>query len=207
MLDVGKKIKELRLSKKLTQKALAKTLNVTPQAISKWERNESNPDLQTLLNLSHYFNVSVDDILGNKSQNFFDSLFSKMKGSKKMKKVQSVNSENVSVGEEEKKVIIFDVVFSFITDEGLLQTQLLNRKLELLMKKKEKNITIETYNSNKVDLYGEQADIILLTPTFGYAKEEIEKKFPETPVIAISKRDYGILNTEKLYTEIMEGLG
>ncbi|MEG2601903.1 MAG: helix-turn-helix transcriptional regulator, partial [Carnobacterium sp.] len=48
MLEIGKKIKELRLSKKLTQKDLAKILNVTPQAISKWERNESNPDIQML---------------------------------------------------------------------------------------------------------------------------------------------------------------
>ncbi|MBE9888454.1 hypothetical protein G8B50_12445 [Enterococcus durans] len=36
-----------------------------------------------------------------------------------------------------KKVIIFDIVFSFITDQGILQTQVLNRKLELLMKKKD----------------------------------------------------------------------
>jgi transcriptional regulator with XRE-family HTH domain/cellobiose-specific phosphotransferase system component IIB len=208
VLDIGKKIRELRQSKKLTQKELAKILNVTPQAISKWERNESNPDIQTILNLSDYFNVSVDEILGKKIPTFFENLFSKMKGSQQMGEVQNKIANEKLVGKKDmKRVMIFDIVFSFITDQGLLQTQALNRKLSLLMKDREKNITIETYNSNKVNQYGEQADIILLTPTFGYAKDEIEEKFPKTPVIAISKRDYGMLNVEKLYSKIVEMLG
>jgi transcriptional regulator with XRE-family HTH domain len=208
VLDIGKKIRELRQSKKLTQKDLAKILNVTPQAISKWERNESNPDIQTILKLSDYFNVSVDEILGKKNRTFFENLFSKMKGSQQMGEVQNKITNEKLVGEKDmKRVMIFDIVFSFITDQGLLQTQALNRKLSLLMKDKGKNITIETYNSNKVNQYGEQADVILLTPTFGYAKDEIEEKFPQTPVITISKRDYGMLEVEKLYSELVEILG
>lgn len=104
MLEIGKKIKELRLSKKLTQKDLAKILNVTPQAISKWERNESNPDIQMLVTLSKYFNISVDDILGNKNENFFGSFISKIKGNKKMEKVTKKNqSEDFENTESEKK--------------------------------------------------------------------------------------------------------
>ncbi|MGG5358290.1 MULTISPECIES: hypothetical protein [unclassified Enterococcus] len=102
-----------------------------------------------------------------------------------------------------KKVIIFDIVFSFVTDEGLLQTQALNRKLALLMEKNGQHISIETQDSNKINQYGDQADLILLTPTFAYAKKEIEQKFPQTPVIAISKKDYGMLNVEKLYNKIV----
>lgn len=106
MLEIGKKIKELRLSKKLTQKDLAQILNVTPQAISKWERNESNPDIQMLVTLSKYFNISVDDILGNKNENFFGSFISKIKGNKKMEKVTKKNqSEDFENTESEKKVM------------------------------------------------------------------------------------------------------
>ncbi|WP_015077923.1 helix-turn-helix domain-containing protein [Carnobacterium maltaromaticum] len=131
-----KKIKELRLSKKLTQKDLAQILNVTPQAISKWERNESNPDIQMLVTLSKYFNISVDDILGNKNENFFGSFISKIKGNKKMEKVTKKNqSEDFENTESEKKVLIFDIVFSLISDEGQIQTQFLTSKLELLLKK------------------------------------------------------------------------
>ena len=187
----------------MTQKSLAKILNVTPQAVSKWERNESNPDIQTLIALSNYFNVSVDEILGKKRPTFFETLFSKKKGYQQMEKTGDLIKTNDSVEEKKrKKVIIFDIVFSFITDRGILQTQALNRKLELLMQKKGQQVLIETYNSNKVDQHGGEADLILLTPTFGYAKNDIEKKFPTTPVRVISKQDYGMLNVEKLYKEI-----
>lgn len=40
MVEIGNKIKELRESKNMTQKELAEFLNVTPQAVSKWERNK-----------------------------------------------------------------------------------------------------------------------------------------------------------------------
>lgn len=103
----------------------------------------------------------------------------------------------------EKKVIIFDMVFSFITDKGLLQTQQLVRKLNILAQKNNNNFAIETYNSNKVDQYGPKADLLFLTPTFGYAKEEIQNKFPETPVIALSKKEYGLLDAETLYQKIL----
>ncbi|MBE9888453.1 hypothetical protein G8B50_12440 [Enterococcus durans] len=61
---------------------------------------------------------------------------------------------------------------------------------------------METYDSNKANQHGDEADLILLTPTFGYAKKEIEQKFPTTPVKVISKKDYGMLSVEKLYKEI-----
>lgn len=54
-----------------------------------------------------------------------------------------------------------------------------------------------------METYGRLATVILLTPTFAYVKEELEKKFPEIPVIGISKKDYGTLNVENLYAEII----
>ncbi|MBO0470138.1 helix-turn-helix domain-containing protein [Enterococcus sp. DIV0242_7C1] len=207
MLVIGKKIRELRQAKKMTQKDLAKILNVTPQAVSKWERGESNPDIQILIHLSQFFHVSVDEIIGNKNKHFLDSIFSKMKGSKQMgKTVQKTSESKLAVNVDVKTVIIFDMVFSFIADKGLIQTQALNRKLNMLMKQKGKAIVIETYNSNQVDQYGSQADVILLTPTFGYAKEEIAKKFPKISVIGISKKEYGLLDVEKLYEKIIKAL-
>lgn len=55
MLDLGNNLRKLRQSKKLTQKESAQILNVTPQAVLKWERNQSNPDLETLIKLSLIF--------------------------------------------------------------------------------------------------------------------------------------------------------
>ena len=45
---IGKKIKELRIKNNLTQQELASKLNVTYQAVSKWENGKNLPDLVIL---------------------------------------------------------------------------------------------------------------------------------------------------------------
>lgn len=61
---VGSTIKELRKNKNLTQEELAEAINVTPQAISKWENNIGLPDISQIIPLATFFGVSTDIILG-----------------------------------------------------------------------------------------------------------------------------------------------
>lgn len=56
-LIIGKQIAAGRKSKKLSQAGLAEELNVTPQAVSKWERGESLPDVFMLAKMSDIFDV------------------------------------------------------------------------------------------------------------------------------------------------------
>ena len=51
-IKVGSFIKDKRNEKNLTQKELAEVLNVTPQAVSKWEKGETLPDTAILLDLA-----------------------------------------------------------------------------------------------------------------------------------------------------------
>ncbi|OJG88602.1 hypothetical protein RV15_GL001787 [Enterococcus silesiacus] len=202
LIEIGNRLKELRESKKMTQKDLARILNVTPQAISKWERNKSYPDLDTLVKLSIYFQVSTDSILGNAKRSFLDSLFSKQKGRKNMEKEMSdLTNEN----QAEKVIMIFSITASFISDAGF-QTQRLAIKMEKIAKEKNEAIAIELYSSNKVAEKGIQADVILLTPEFAYAQEEIQQIFPVKPVKTISQRDYGLLNAEKILVDSLREL-
>ena len=53
----------LRLQQNMTQQELAARVNVTHQAVSKWENGSSIPDLQTLMTLSRLFNVTLDELL------------------------------------------------------------------------------------------------------------------------------------------------
>lgn len=86
MVEIGVKIRELREVKKMSQKDLADFLSVTPQAVSKWERNKSYPDLDMLVKLSDFFQVTADELLGNSKPSFFASFFSKTKGDEEMDK-------------------------------------------------------------------------------------------------------------------------
>ena len=61
---LGEKILELRQANNLTQEELALRLGVTPQALSKWERGQSLPDLPIFADLCRVLNVSADVLLG-----------------------------------------------------------------------------------------------------------------------------------------------
>ena len=60
----GMKCSQLRKEKKLTQEQLAERLNVTSQAVSKWENDLSYPDVELLVDLAKLFDCSVDYLLG-----------------------------------------------------------------------------------------------------------------------------------------------
>lgn len=57
---IGKNIQYLRKEEKMTQQDLAIKLNYTAKAISKWERGESIPEIETLIKISNIFNVTLD---------------------------------------------------------------------------------------------------------------------------------------------------
>lgn len=61
-LDLGSRIKQLRLSRSMTQEQLAQRLGLTAQAISKWESGTNMPDIQMLPDLSVIFGVSIDEL-------------------------------------------------------------------------------------------------------------------------------------------------
>lgn len=60
-MDIGKKIKMLRTAKSVTQESLAQELNVSPQAVSRWENGLALPDITQLPALSVFFGVRIDD--------------------------------------------------------------------------------------------------------------------------------------------------
>ena len=62
----GKRLKELRLEKNLSQRKLGELFNVCNQTISFWESGSREPDLDTLLDIAHFFDVSVEYLLEEK---------------------------------------------------------------------------------------------------------------------------------------------
>lgn len=59
------RLKKLRQSRNLSQQKLAEEFHISQQSIWKYENGISEPDIDTLLCLANYFNVSVDYLVGN----------------------------------------------------------------------------------------------------------------------------------------------
>lgn len=62
-------LKELRKQKGMTQVDLSKALQISASAVAMYETGRREPDFETLKKISKFFNVSVDYLLGNNTQN------------------------------------------------------------------------------------------------------------------------------------------
>lgn len=62
-MTLGEKLQTLRKERKLSQEQLALEMEVSRQAISKWELGESTPDTEHVIALSYFFGVSIDYLL------------------------------------------------------------------------------------------------------------------------------------------------
>lgn len=94
--ECGEFIAVLRKKNGLTQKQLAKKLNVSDKAVSRWETGKGYPDVASLMALSDFFKVSVNELLAGKiiqSENLKEiadeNVLSAFKESEKSKKKQS----------------------------------------------------------------------------------------------------------------------
>ena len=67
-MTIGKRIGLLRKEKGLTQEELASHMGVSPQAVSKWENDQTYPDISALPKLARLFGVTVDELLSGKQE-------------------------------------------------------------------------------------------------------------------------------------------
>lgn len=62
-MDLGNRIKTEREKLNMSQDDLAKKMDISRQAISKWETGSSYPDIEKILRLSEIFNLSLDELV------------------------------------------------------------------------------------------------------------------------------------------------
>ena len=78
MKSIGETIAYFRKQKGMTQSELAEKMNVTDKAVSKWERNLSCPDINTISKLADILDVSVEELLKTKKQDYSNSKIKKL---------------------------------------------------------------------------------------------------------------------------------
>jgi transcriptional regulator with XRE-family HTH domain len=67
--DLGRKIQSLRLQFNESQEAMAQKLNISRQAISKWENNVSAPDVAMLSKIANYYDVEITYFTNDENSN------------------------------------------------------------------------------------------------------------------------------------------
>lgn len=72
VINIAKNISALRKNKGITQEQLAEALNISAQAVSKWETDTCQPDTLTLPLIAKYFNVSIDYLYYGKDMAYDD---------------------------------------------------------------------------------------------------------------------------------------
>ena len=73
MKSIGETIASLRKKNGMTQNELAEKMNVTDKTVSKWERDISCPDINTISKLADILNVSVEELLSAKQKDYSNS--------------------------------------------------------------------------------------------------------------------------------------
>ena len=67
-MTLGEKISDLRKNKGLSQEKLAELMDVSRQAVTKWESGKANPDTENLIRLAEIFGVSLDELCGKEAE-------------------------------------------------------------------------------------------------------------------------------------------
>ena len=119
MLKIGEKIKELRKAQDVTQEKLADYLNISYQAVSKWENGLALPDLSLIPALANFFGVTSDYLLDISLDN-------------KSEKIENVLKEARSythTGEIEKSIAVIEEALKTYPNEHKLLCDLIEYKV------------------------------------------------------------------------------
>lgn len=62
-MEIGKRLKDARLKSNFTQEQVAERLSVSRQTISNWENEKTYPDIISIIELSNFYSISLDELL------------------------------------------------------------------------------------------------------------------------------------------------
>ena len=148
-MEFKDKLKEKRNDLKLSQEDLAAKLNISRQSISKWERGQSYPSIETLIKLSDIFQITLDELL--KGDDF-------------------LTKEIIKKGKQLK----YPMFNNFIDLIGLIGIIILVSKLSFLLLNRIPSINITLLNSNTFDII---AMLLLVLSVLGH--ETIGKTYKD----------------------------
>ena len=125
-MNFSKRLKEIRSEKNLSQEDLAEMLNVSRQAVSKWEQGDGFPEMEKMLTLSKELKVSLDYLVDN--EGFTDKrnqdlpvsgkVLIRSQDGKSVIHCYKVNSRCVSKNKEVPNYVLFGIDRASFLDEN-----------------------------------------------------------------------------------------
>lgn len=186
---VGENIARYRKGKGFTQDEIAKKLNITCQAVSKWEKGHASPDLSLLPSLASILSVSIDKILGYShnfdSRSYYEADYNKeeyfwgltpstmcLKVLELMPPTKPLKLLDIGCGEGKDAVFFARcgyVVSAFdLSDAGIEKTKRLADQA---------NVFVDVFKANLWDFRLEQKyDILFSSGVLHYIKPELKEE-------------------------------
>lgn len=103
MLDIGKKIAELRKAKNWSQSDLAKAIDASRDIIGKYERGENSPSIEMAVKLSEALEVTVDYLLGKERFGKYDK-----ESVERLQEIQNLDDNT--------RKTLFSIIDTFVRD-------------------------------------------------------------------------------------------
>ncbi|MEI3337600.1 MAG: helix-turn-helix transcriptional regulator [Clostridium sp.] len=125
---INKRIRELRIEKELTQEDIAKMLNKSTNNISQYETGKRQPDINTIIKIAEYFNVSIDYLMGRtETRELADDFIKKnLKLTDDEKKILSQYRNLNKEGEKQAKEYLEYLAQKYIKNNNVSQMEKVN---------------------------------------------------------------------------------
>lgn len=132
-MRIGERLKEEREKNELSQKDVADRLHVARQSVSRWETDQSYPDLENLMALGRLYHVSIDELLGMEKEEISESVEEEtVEEEKSVKKTELDRKEQGMVFAFALASCLFPLLGVFVP--GVLLWKYRKRKVGVLLK-------------------------------------------------------------------------
>ena len=112
IMKIGEEIKKYRMKRNITQQEMAYALAITPQAIARWEKGWSLPDISMIPEIVEYLGISADVLLGCKSsvENYDDDGYISLLNQEQVDCIFDYYATNKQRSKKKKIVLVVDDV-------------------------------------------------------------------------------------------------
>ena len=205
---LGERIANLRKERKVSQEELADVLNTSRQAISKWEREESDPDIDRLKDLAIYFGVSIDYLLGYDLESVsVNNFIERIKENIETKKLDiSVDEIKLMVSKNGNNFVLLCYVSMYLEDYyGNKHESEVNDLIIEISKKAIAAYQVDNpFNASLNDIYKLVASCYINADKYGLVKEYLKENKVYDAADLLSKCELELGNNKEAEKIISE---